>query len=125
MSDSATSHVFTPLDSAHLDQPFAVLREKKDNPKGKVDWFVGYAMNDRHRIAIAALTVNVRYWTVKSSYLAQSLFQAKFKKQFTEDNQKFFNEAQRDLAADGTTATNPAMSGTVAPALPEATSVTQ
>jgi peptidoglycan glycosyltransferase len=96
-----------------------------DNPKGKVDWFVGYAMNDRHRIAIAALTVNVRYWTVKSSYLAQSLFQAKFKKQFTEDNQKFFNEAQRDLAADGPTATDSVPSGIVPPAPPEATSVTQ
>jgi penicillin-binding protein A len=75
-----------------------------DNPKGKVDWFVGYAMNDNHRIAIAALTVNVRYWTVKSAYLAQSLIQTKFKKEFTEDNKKFFDEAHRESASETTTA---------------------
>ncbi len=62
-----------------------------DNPKGKVDWFVGYAMNENQRIAIAALTVNVNYWTVKSSYLAQSLFRAHFKDQFSKNNEKFFN----------------------------------
>lgn len=51
-----------------------------DNPKGKTDWFVGYAMNDENEaLAIAALTVNVKYWTVKSSHLAQALFATKFK----------------------------------------------
>lgn len=64
-----------------------------DDPKGKVDWFVGYAMNEKRKIAIAALTVNVDYWTVKSSYLAQNLFRTHFKEQFSGDNEKFFNAA--------------------------------
>lgn len=62
-----------------------------DNPKGKVDWFVGYAMNENQKIAIAALTVNVNYWTVKSAYLAQSLFRTHFKDQFSKENEKFFH----------------------------------
>ncbi len=62
-----------------------------DNPRGKVDWFVGYAMNENQRIAIAALTVNVEKWTVKSSHLAQSLFRTHFKEQFSRENEKFFN----------------------------------
>jgi peptidoglycan glycosyltransferase len=62
------------------------------NPKGKVDWFVGYAIGgENSKIAIGALTVNVNYWTVKSSYLAQSLFKKHFKEQFSTHNDKFFN----------------------------------
>jgi len=62
-----------------------------DNPKGKVDWFVGYAIGgEADRLAIAAITVNKEYWTVKSSYLAQSLFKKYFKEQFSEQNRKFF-----------------------------------
>ena len=49
------------------------------DPKGKVDWFVGYAIGETEKLAIAAVTVNVKYWTVKSSYLAQSLFKSYFK----------------------------------------------
>jgi cell division protein FtsI/penicillin-binding protein 2 len=76
-----------------------------DNPKGKVDWFVGYAMNDDQKIAIGALTVNVDYWTVKSSYLAQTLFRSHFKEQFSRDNEKFFNAAnEREPASGSSTA---------------------
>lgn len=50
-----------------------------DEPKGKVDWFVGYAMLGDQKIAIGAITVNKKYWTVKSAYLAQSLFKNHFK----------------------------------------------
>ncbi len=50
-----------------------------DNPKGRVDWFVGYASGDQdQKIAIAAITVNKEFWTVKSSYLAQSMFKKYF-----------------------------------------------
>ncbi len=41
------------------------------NPKGKCDWFVGYARFGDERIAVAALTVNEEKWRVKSSTLAQ------------------------------------------------------
>lgn len=49
-----------------------------DNPRGRVDWFVGYASDGQRRIALAALTVNKEYWTVKSSYLGQTLFRKYF-----------------------------------------------
>ena len=63
-----------------------------DNPKGKVDWFVGYAIGaDDDKLAIGAITVNKEYWTVKSSFLAQSLFKKHFKNQFSKDNNEFFN----------------------------------
>lgn len=65
-----------------------------NNPRGKVDWFVGYAIGEHETLAIAALTVNVKYWTVKSSYLAQYLFKAHFKEQFNERNEKFFANSQ-------------------------------
>ncbi|PIS09919.1 MAG: penicillin-binding protein [Bdellovibrio sp. CG10_big_fil_rev_8_21_14_0_10_47_8] len=72
-----------------------------DNPRGKVDWFIGYAINDDQKIAVAALTVNVRYWTVKSSYLAQSLFRTHFKEEFSKENEKFFSAAtERDPATN-------------------------
>lgn len=41
------------------------------NPKGKCDWFIGYARFGDQRIAVAALTVNQQKWRVKSSTLAQ------------------------------------------------------
>lgn len=63
-----------------------------DNPKGKVDWFVGYAIGGpEDKLAIGAITVNKEYWTVKSSFLAQSLFKKHFKDQFSKQNSEFFN----------------------------------
>lgn len=50
-----------------------------DNPKGRVDWFVGYASDEEDRkIAVAAITVNKEFWTVKSSHLAQTMFMKYF-----------------------------------------------
>ncbi|HRO66447.1 MAG TPA: penicillin-binding transpeptidase domain-containing protein [Pseudobdellovibrionaceae bacterium] len=49
-----------------------------DNPRGRVDWFVGYASSDSRKIAVAALTVNKEYWTVKSAHLGKSLFKKAF-----------------------------------------------
>lgn len=49
-----------------------------DNPRGRVDWFVGYAFDDEKRVSLAAITVNVDYWTVKSSFLGQSMFRKYF-----------------------------------------------
>lgn len=67
------------------------------NPKGKVDWFVGYAIGgEKDRIAVGAITVNVNYWTMKSSFLAQSMFKKHFKDQFSARNEKFFNASHRD-----------------------------
>lgn len=49
-----------------------------DNPKGRVDWFVGYAFDEDRKVSLAAITVNVKYWTVKSSHLGQSMFKKYF-----------------------------------------------
>lgn len=49
------------------------------NPKGRTDWFVGYATDDENKIAIAAITVNVEKWTVKSSALGEMMFRRYFR----------------------------------------------
>jgi hypothetical protein len=42
-----------------------------DEPKGRDDWFVGFADDGHRKIAIAALTIHKKFWRVKSSYLAR------------------------------------------------------
>jgi penicillin-binding protein A len=50
------------------------------NPKGRTDWFVGYASdNENNTVALAAITVNIKTWTVKSSSLAEMMFRKHFK----------------------------------------------
>ncbi|MDG0815258.1 penicillin-binding transpeptidase domain-containing protein [Bdellovibrio svalbardensis] len=49
-----------------------------DNPRGRVDWFVGYALDEDRKIAVAAITVNKKFWTVKSAHLGQSMFRKYF-----------------------------------------------
>lgn len=49
------------------------------DPKGKYDWFVGYARRGIRRIAVAALTINEEKWQVKSSYVAKSFLEEYFR----------------------------------------------
>lgn len=49
------------------------------NPKGRTDWFVGYASDGENKVAIAAITVNIQKWTVKSSALGEMMFRKHFK----------------------------------------------
>lgn len=49
------------------------------NPKGTNDWFVGYASDGENKVAIAAITVNIKKWTVKSSALAEMMFREHFR----------------------------------------------
>ncbi|MNJ91372.1 Penicillin-binding protein 2B [compost metagenome] len=49
-----------------------------DNPRGRTDWFVGYAFDEDRKIAVAAITVNKKFWTVKSAHLGQSMFRKYF-----------------------------------------------
>ncbi|MFP5519569.1 MAG: penicillin-binding transpeptidase domain-containing protein [Bdellovibrionia bacterium] len=58
------------------------------NPKGRTDWFVGYAMDDEHKVAVAALTVNKEYWTVKSAQLGQFMFRAYFNNLYAQTARK-------------------------------------
>jgi penicillin-binding protein A len=53
------------------------------SPKGKCDWFVGYARSGNARIAVAALTVNEDLWRVKASYLARMYFEDYFRARTT------------------------------------------
>lgn len=50
------------------------------DPRGKCDWFVGYGSFPGSRIALAALTVNVDKWQVKSSYLAREFLEHYYSK---------------------------------------------
>jgi cell division protein FtsI/penicillin-binding protein 2 len=45
------------------------------DPKGKCDWFVGYARYHDQRIAVAALTVNEKKWKIKASMISNIFFQ--------------------------------------------------
>ncbi|MFZ9594491.1 MAG: penicillin-binding transpeptidase domain-containing protein [Bdellovibrionia bacterium] len=49
------------------------------SPKGKYDWFVGYAQSGSHRIAVSALTISEKQWRVKSSYLARRAIENYFR----------------------------------------------
>ncbi len=46
------------------------------HPKGKTDWFIGYAEKNGKKIAYASVTVNKEKWTVKSHYVARRVVQA-------------------------------------------------
>jgi len=50
-------------------------------PKGKYDWFVGYADNGEQKFAFSALTVHKEYWRVKSTYLARKAIETYFSDQ--------------------------------------------
>ncbi|MDB4512230.1 penicillin-binding transpeptidase domain-containing protein [Arenicella sp.] len=41
------------------------------SPKGRHDWFVGYAEKDGRKVAYASLIVNVDKWYVRSAYVAR------------------------------------------------------
>lgn len=77
------------------------------NPQGRTDWFVGYATDQENKIAIAAITVNIKKWTVKSSALGEMMFRRYFKdvieermaqeKQLKEPEEKITSTRQDDL----------------------------
>ena len=48
------------------------------HPKGKYDWFVGYASDGERKIAYAVLCINKEYWYVKSAHLARRLIENYF-----------------------------------------------
>jgi len=48
------------------------------SPRGRYDWFVGYARLGQRKLAFAALTINKKYWTVKSSFVARKMIEEYF-----------------------------------------------
>ncbi|MGZ3774950.1 MAG: penicillin-binding transpeptidase domain-containing protein [Pseudobdellovibrionaceae bacterium] len=66
-----------------------------DNPRGRVDWFVGYALTDERKIAVAAITVNKKFWTVKSSHLGQSMFKKYFSSNIVSGNKNHVVSANK------------------------------
>ena len=60
-----------------------------DSPKGKYDWFVGFAksrINPSKKIAFASMIVNGKYWKVKSSYIARQAILQYFKDASSNDS---------------------------------------
>lgn len=51
------------------------------NPRGKYDWFVGFAEGRARKIAFAALTIHEKLWRVKSSYLVRRGIESFFRDQ--------------------------------------------
>jgi len=49
-----------------------------NNPRGKYDWFVGYAKKGDKSVGLAVLTIHEENWTVKSSYLASKAVEQYF-----------------------------------------------
>lgn len=74
------------------------------NPKGRTDWFVGYASDGEDKIAIAAITVNIQKWTVKSSALGEMMFRKYFKNKIAE--KEALLEEQRGPASKKVTNNN-------------------
>jgi len=67
------------------------------NPKGRNDWFVGYATDGDNKIAVAAITVSVKKWTVKSSALGEMMIRKHFKSILEEKEiTKKLNRPSRD-----------------------------
>lgn len=64
---------------AHIDVGGKTGSLTGNKPRGRYDWFVGYANDGMRKIAVAALTVNERFWTVKSSYLARRAIETFYK----------------------------------------------
>ena len=54
------------------------------SPKGRHDWFVGYAEKDGHRVAYASLIINKEKWYVRSAYVARQFIYH----YFTDRNEK-------------------------------------
>lgn len=62
-----------------------------DEPRGKTDWFVGYAVSENRKLAIAAVTAHKEFWTVKSAYLAQVLFKKYFRDHLEDSPERLFS----------------------------------
>lgn len=50
-----------------------------DRPKGRTEWFVGYARRGEDRIAFASLTVSKEKWRVKPAHVARRFLEAYYK----------------------------------------------
>ena len=52
-----------------------------ENPRGRYDWFVGYAQKDGRKLAFAAMCINEEFWYVKSAYVARKAIEHFFGRQ--------------------------------------------
>lgn len=58
------------------------------SPKGRHDWFVGYAEKNGHKVAYASLIINKEKWYVRSAYVARQFIYHYF-------SDRLANEAER------------------------------
>jgi len=64
------------------------------SPKGRHDWFVGYAEKDGKRVAYASLVINKEKWYVRSAYVARQFIY----EYFTEQQARAKSAEQPELA---------------------------
>ncbi|RKZ24167.1 penicillin-binding protein, partial [bacterium] len=50
------------------------------NPRGRYEWFVGFAPLEAPEVVVAVLIVNGKYWRLKSSYLALKVMEEYLKR---------------------------------------------
>ena len=50
-----------------------------ENPRGRYDWFVGYAAKDGRKLAFATMCINEEFWYVKSAYVARKAIEYFFR----------------------------------------------
>jgi len=56
------------------------------SPRGRHDWFVGYAEKDGKRVAYASLIINKEKWYVRSAYVARQFIYHYFTKRMNAEN---------------------------------------
>jgi len=71
-----------------------------DAPRGKYDWFVGYGEWQGKKIALSALTVHGKFWTVKSSYLARRSLEGFFGRQMGSKNLSSSSGSLREVSGE-------------------------
>ena len=69
------------------------------SPRGRHDWFVGYAEKDGKRVAYASLIINKEKWYVRSAYVARQFIY----EYFSELQAKAKAEQEAELAAASNT----------------------
>jgi peptidoglycan glycosyltransferase len=57
-----------------------------ENPRGRYDWFVGYAQKNGRKLAFAAMCINEEFWYVKSAYVARKAIEHFFSESDTDED---------------------------------------
>lgn len=67
------------------------------SPKGRHDWFVGFAEKDGRRVAYASLIINKEKWYVRSAYVARQFIYNYFSRPEVAAGQEYLNDGNQRL----------------------------